>query len=229
MGNSAVKELHDGMDGGEASAKRLLLNRLAELETLTGEAADPGPRLDALLEAAYILLDLERLDEAWRPAKNAFDVALAARDWSGAAEACGIISRTDHPDAMKALAHGVWLAVTYPIDPGLTVALLQRLAEEMPAKADGAAVAASAARYVVDLRATGEQRDELRFFTAQLLADIASRHGVESQELFDFWVGRMQLDDPAVVLSRLAKIIDAVAGEGWWFDRDSLRAGLPAE
>lgn len=211
-------------------SSELLLRRLGELEAALAAGPDAAARGKALLDAAYILLDLERLDEAYARAREAFELAIPREDWEQAVQSCDVMSQTDATDAAKALAHGVWLGVTYPIDPELSVAILQRLVEETPPKADGAAVAAAAARYVVDLRAEGKQRDDLVFFTGQLLGNVARQHsGVDSQELFDFWTERMQLNDPALVLSRLAKILDVLVPDGWWFDRDALRARLPVE
>lgn len=131
-----------------------------------------------------------------------------------------------------ALAHGIWLGVTYPIDPELSVAMLQHLVEETPPDSDGAAVAAAVAAYLVDLRAEGQQREELQFFTNQLMGTVARRHtngACDSQELFDIWVERLELNDPGKFLPRLSKIIDVLVPEGqWWFDRDALREKIPA-
>jgi hypothetical protein len=83
----------------------------------------------------------------------------------------------------------------------------------------------------VDLR-TGEnprQAEDLRFYCNQLLGQVARRHGqVDSQELFDFWVERMQLDDPDRFLPRLGKIVDLLVQGDWWIDREALRAKLPS-
>ncbi|MCK9530547.1 MAG: hypothetical protein M0R77_08310 [Gammaproteobacteria bacterium] len=231
-----MKYLKDDLPGdAECSqdvvkSSELLQKRLADLDAALAGGLAPVDHARALLDAAYILLDLERQDEAYTRAREAFDVVVPLEDWEQAVQACDVMSQTDAPDAAKALAHGVWLGVTYPIDPELSVAILQRLVEETPPKADGAAVAAAAARYIVDLRAEGKKRSDLQFFVAQLLGNVARQHsGVDSQELFDFWSERMQLDDPALVLSRLAKILDVLVPDAWWYDRDALRARLPAD
>ena len=71
---------------------------------------------------------------------------------------------------------------------------------------------------------------EVITFTNQLLGQVARRHSqVEEQEIFDFWVERMQLDDPAQFLPRLAKVLEVVTDNDWWFDRDELRARIPDE
>jgi hypothetical protein len=232
-----MKYLNKDEQRGEAECSQdavksseLLLRRLAELDAELEGDLPPAARAKALLDSSYILLDLERLDEAFARAREAFDLALPQEDWEQAVQACDVMSQTESPDAAKALAHGVWLGVTYPIDPELSVAILQRLVEETPPKADGAAVAAAAARYIVDLRAEGKKREDLQFFTGQMLGNVARQHsGVDSQELFDFWTERMQLDDPALVLSRLAKILDVIVPEAWWYDRDALRAKIPVD
>jgi len=81
----------------------------------------------------------------------------------------------------------------------------------------------------VDLRAVGKQRDELMFFSNQLLGQVARRHSqVEEQEIFDFWVQKLELDDPEKFLPRLAQVLDIMTGGQWWFDRDELRSRIPA-
>ena len=82
-------------------------------------------------------------------------------------------------ESIRALAHGIWLGITFPVDPELSVAMLQHLIDETPERSDGAAVAAALASYIVDLRAKDEQRENLQFFTTQLL-------GVDDKRLHFF-------------------------------------------
>jgi hypothetical protein len=214
--------------GDAEKSSAVLLKRLGELQAELQGLQEPKARARALLDAAFILLDLHRGDDAWAPAREAFDLAVGLEDWEEAVQACDAMSQTDHPEAVKALVHGVWLGVTYPIDPELSVAILHRLVEETPSQADAAAVAAAAAGYIVDLRAEGKKRSDLEFFTTQLMGQVARKHSqVDSQELFAFWVDRLALNDPGFVLKRLGKVLDALVPDHWWYDRDALRARLP--
>jgi hypothetical protein len=182
------------------------------------------------IESGYLLLDLDRREEAWQLAKQVFEKALSEDLWLRAVEACDILYQAEQDDAIKALAHGIWLGVTFPIDPELSVAMLQHLIDETPDNSDGGAVAAATACYIVDLRTQNQDREELRFFTNQLMGQVARRHSqVEEQEIFDFWVERMALDDPGEFLPRLAKVLDVIIDNDWWFDRDELRSKIPAE
>lgn len=211
----------------------LLLSRLDENNEKLQNNQDITStiRCNLLLDNGYILLDLERNEEAWHSAHEAFKLAVDMEAWEQTVQACDIIYTADHSDAIKALAHAIWLGVTYPIDPELSVAMLQHLVEETPDNSDGAAVAAATANYIVDLRAEGKAREELKFFTSQLLGQVARRHGqVDEQEVFDFWVERLELNDPSRFLPRLSQILDIlVEKDDWWFDRDVLRDKLPAE
>ncbi len=181
-----------------------------------------------MLDGGYLLLELQRFDDAWRRGREAFDLAIAGELWLQAAEACDILFQAEQPDSIKALAHGIWLGVTYPIDPELSVALLQHLVEESPDRSDGAAVAAATASFIVDVRAEGKAREDLQFFTMQMLGEVARRHSkVDEQEIFDFWVERLELNDPEKFLPRLAKVLEVLTGGTWWFDRDQLRSRLP--
>ncbi len=213
-------------------SSKLLEIRLDEKrEALAGlpPEAPTEQRLELELESGYILLDLDRQQEAHSLAKRVLETSLQEDLWLRAVEACDILYQSEQPDAIKALAHGIWLGVTFPIDPELSVAMLQHLIDETPDKSDGAAVAAAAACYIVDIRALGADREELKFFTNQLLGQVARRHSqVEEQEIFDFWVERMELNDPGQFLPRLAKVLDVIVDGDWWFDRDALRAKIPS-
>jgi hypothetical protein len=214
------------------SSKRLELKLAEKRDELSSLAADAPleKRVPLELESGYILLDLERTDEAWQIAKNAFETALANEAWLSAVEACDVLYQADKEDSICALAHGIWLGVTFPIDPELSVAMLQHLIDETPDSSDGGAVAAATACYIVDLRAKDQAREDLRFFTNQLMGQVARRHSqVEEQEIFDFWVERMELDDPGKFLPRLAKVLDLIVAGDWWYDRDELRQKIPAE
>ncbi|WP_369162518.1 hypothetical protein [Candidatus Thiodiazotropha sp. LNASS1] len=214
-------------------SSKLLQLKLDEKREELSALSDDVPndkRLELQLESAYILLDLDRRQEAGQIGKIVLDQALDEELWLRAVEACDILYQSEQTNSIKALAHGIWLGVTFPIDPELSVAMLQHLIDETPDKSDGAAVAAVTACYVVDIRAQGQEREDLKFFTNQLLGQVARRHSqVEEQEIFDFWVERMELNDPGKFLPRLAKVLEVIIDGDWWFDRDALRAKIPAD
>ncbi|WP_127477240.1 hypothetical protein [Sulfurivermis fontis] len=208
--------------------------RLAQLEAELASLPADAPlaqRLTLRNDIGYILLDLERNEDAWHLGHDSFRQALAAELWEQAVQGCDIVYQSEKNDAIKALAHGVWLAVTYPIDPELSVLMLKHLVEETPPKADAAAIPAAVAAYLVELRAEGKKREDLKFFTAGMLAEVAKKHSevVDNKEIFDFWVERLELNDPAKLLPRLGKLLDVLVPDAWWYDRDLLRSRLPAD
>jgi hypothetical protein len=208
---------------------RLVTDVRRELAELS-PGAEPLRRADLLLQLGRALVRLERKPEAWGAAREAFDLYVADHAWEGAVQACDILFLADQALSLAALGQGIWLAVTYPVDPELSVALLQHVIDETPPESDGAAVAAITAHYLVDLRAQGPQREHLLIFTNQLLATVARRHsGVEGQQDFDQWVRDMELNDPALFLPRLRNVVDVLAQDDWWFDRDALQAKLPVD
>jgi len=187
-------------------------------------------RADLLLQLGRALVRLEKSPEAWAMARDAFDLYFAEQAFEGAAQACDILFLCDQPASLAALGQGIWLAVTYPIDPELSVALLQHVVDETPPDADGAAVAAVTAYYLVDLRAREPQRDHLLLYTHQLLATVARRHsGVDGQQAFNRWIEDMELSEPALFLPRLRNVVDVLVQDDWWFDRDALQATLPVD
>lgn len=200
-----------------------ILDRVRELPA---DAAEERASLQ--VDAAALLLDLERGKEAWDLARAALDPLLAHGQWEQAAQACLVMFQADQPESMAALGHAIWLSVTFPVDPELTVAVMQQVVDETPDDSDGAAVAAVVAHYVADLRTEGKQRDDLLFFTNNLIGAVARRHSdVSTQEKFDAWFERLELNDPEKFLVRLRNIVDVMVQDDWWLDRDALQAQLP--
>ena len=136
--------------------------------------------------------------------------------------------QAEQEGSLSALGQGIWLAVTLPIDPELSVTMLNHVVEDTPADSDGAAVAATTALFLVDVRAEGQQKDNLKFFAAQMLGNVARRHSqVETQEAFDLWMDRLELREPDKFLPRLRNVVDVLVQDDWWFDREALQAQLP--
>ncbi len=212
-------------------SEQLIELHARELQQQIDKLGDDAPldeRLKLTLDRGYTLLEGNMFDEAWHIARKTLDQAVAAELWLRAVEACDIMFQSEQPASIQALAHGIWIGVTFPVDPELSVAMLQHLIDESPDRSDGAAVAAATAHYLVDLRADGKQREELLFFTTQLLGETARRHSqVDSQEIFDFWVEQLELNAPEKFLPHLAEVLDVLTEKQWWFDRDQLRAKLP--
>ena len=226
-----VGNADDSTDARESTGmlERLVADLRGRLEALS-PGAESLRRADLQLQLGRALVRLEKGPEAWAAAREAFDLYLAEQAWEGAAQACDILFLAGQPQSLAALGQGIWLAVTYPVDPELSVALLQHVVEETPPDADGAAVAAVTAYYLVDLRARDPQREHLLLYASQVLATVARRHsGVAGQRDFNKWIEDMELNDPALFLPRLRNVVDVLVQDDWWFDRDALQAALPAD
>ncbi len=230
--SNGIPTLDEVLNGGEQtpspaaleSQLHALIDRVRELP---GQH-DPLEKAGLLLNIAHSLIGLERGVDAWSAAREAFDMYVQAEHWERAVECCNVMYLTDQPDALVALGQGVWLSVTYPVDPELTVVMLEHVINDTPDDSDGAAVAASAAYYIADLRAEGKIRENLLFFTSQLLANVARRHSrADDQEHFEAWFKKLELHDPALFLPRLRNVVDVLVQDSWWIDRDALRAKLP--
>jgi hypothetical protein len=215
-------------DLGELAA---LEGRLAELRTrlaLLPESASALERAEIQLEMARALQILGRGAEAWPIGRLAFDAFVAAGAWEAAADACDVLYQSEQPGSLAALGQGIWLGVTFPIDPEVSVHLLSHVVDDTPDDADGAAVAAATAAFLADLRAPeGPDRERLVFFAGQLLGRVARRHSqVSDQDQFEAWVRRLELDDPDKFLVRLRNVVDVLVQDDWWLDRDAIQAAL---
>ncbi|HEU5338527.1 MAG TPA: hypothetical protein VFU39_04485 [Sulfuricaulis sp.] len=224
-----MTDMDSAEDTQESSV--LLESQLAEFRRQMLELPpnyDPMARADLLLQIGRTLIRLEKNEDAWDAGREAFDIYVTREAWEGAVQACDIMFLSEQPDSLAALGQGIWLTVTFPMDPELSVAMLQHVVDETPPESDGAAVAATVAHYLVDLRAEGRSREDLMFYTNQLLATVARRHSdVHDQGAFSQWFKKLELDDPAKFLPRLRNVVDVLVQEHWWIDRDAIREKLP--
>ncbi|MFA7318364.1 MAG: hypothetical protein WC029_12525 [Sulfuricella sp.] len=222
-----MAELPDGLSEGEkAGFEQQLSEKQHQLERVSG--ADTMERARLQLDIAEILVFLERKEEAWKLAREAFDISLRHESWQDAVEACNVFYQTEQPASIPALGMGVWLAVTFPVEPELTYAMLEHVVTETPAHSDGAALAAVTTRYVIDIRADDAQHENLSLLANNLIARVAARHSnVRDQQALDAWMDKLGLRDPQVFLPRLSQVVNTIAGDSWWFDRNALRDKLP--
>ena len=204
---------------------QILREHLDELKRSGGSA----PRLaDLQLQIARTLVNLDRGREAWPMARSAFGHFIEWNQLELAADACDVLFQANQPGSLAALGQGIWIAVTCPIDPELTLELLKHVIEDTPDDSDGAAIAATTALFLADVRAQGRQREDLMFFATQLLGMVARRHsGVDSAEQLDAWMERLELKEPEKFLVRLRNVVDVLVQDDWWFDREALQERLP--
>ena len=179
------------------------------------------------LEIAEGFIGLNRLNEAWGSARPLVELFIAEKEFELAVRVYRVLYQADQDLSIAALGQGCWLAVTYPINPTLTVEMLHNIVDETPDNSDGAAVAAMAAQYIADIRGK-EDRENLMFLTTQIVAKVAKRHrNIEDEESIKIWIEILELNDTDQLFVRLAKIIDTITTDNWWFERDELRAQLP--
>ncbi|WP_456378000.1 hypothetical protein [Thiolapillus sp.] len=215
----------------DMAEKARIEGEIAELQACLNSATTPDQRAALQLELGRNLADLERGEQAWLACKQALDYFLRQENWGAAAECCNVLYLSDQEGSLSTLGQGVWLAVTYPINPEITVELLHHIIDDTPDDSDGAAVAAATAAFIVDVRTADHQRrEDMLFFTQQMLGKVARRHSnIEDHAQFNYWIKKLELDQPDKFLVRLRNIVDVLVQEDWWFDRDELRARIPED
>lgn len=220
-----IKEAFNVIDNKDTAA--LLKAHMEQLARLPGDAPEIE-RFNLMLDIASDHLALENKKDAWADAKACFTFFVKNAEWQKAVEACDVMFQTEMDESIIALANGIWLSVTFPIEPGATIAMLQHIIDETPDNSDGAAVAAITAHYIADMRAEGETAESLKFLATQMIAAVAKRHSqVDSQDVLEFWIEKMELKDPAIFLPKLAKVLEIIVNDNWWYDRDELRKQIP--
>ena len=212
----------------EDAALQSHLEALQEQLTQLARRGNAKEQADLQLQIARTLVGLGRGAEAWSSGRPAFEVLMESRDWESAVDLCDVLFQADQESSLCALGQGIWLAVTFPVDPELSVTMLNHVVEDTPEDSDGAAVAATTALFLIDVRAEGQQKENLSFFAGQILGNVARQHSqVETQEAFDLWMNRLELREPDKFLPRLRNVVDVLVQDDWWFDREALQARLP--
>lgn len=227
--SQALAESISGQDLGDARAyfEKELQEHEQHLAALGEQAAaDEIAQIQLAIARAHLGLGSKQI--AWQIAQPLLSVFIACEQFEQAVETCEILYLAEQKDSIVALGHGCWLAVTYPVDPALSVDMLSYIVEETPDDSDGAAVASVAALYLVEVRADQKQKESLSFLVKQLVALVAKRHrGIEDEESIQIWIEMLELNNLDELFTRLGKVIDAIVGNNWWIDRDELRAKLP--
>ncbi len=203
-----------------------LIRHRRSLKDLPNSASN-SERAAIELQIAEAFIGLNKLDDAWQTARPLVELFLNEANYEYAVRTCKTLYQSDHEQSIAALGQGCWLAVTYPIDPAISIEMLHNIVDETPDQSDGAAVAAMAAHYIADKRG-GDEYENLTFLTKQIIAKVAKRHrNIEDEESIKIWIEILELNDTDQLFERLAKIIDVMVDDQWWFSRDELRAKLP--
>ena len=215
----------------ERSTQASLERRLHELNQDLAELAHTATAVERAhleLQKAWVLLELDDRKQVLELARAVFDIFIENEQWQSAVEASELVYHCDCDDSVAALGMACWLAITYPVEPSTSLRILHHIIDETPDHSDGAAIAAVVAHYVVDLRAVGKEKESLGFLSQQTIAAVARRHrNIEGQENINIWMELLGLKDPDEFMPAMAKIIDTIVADRWWFDRDRLRARLP--
>ena len=231
--NQASKEQQNFIETSDAKESREFLAakvvELTEKLEKLPSVVEPMERARLLLDLANAELGMTQMSDVWNHAKAAFDVCVAQEEWQLAIEACDMLYQTELPSSIVALGHGVWLSVTYPVEPEYSINMINNVINETTDDADGAALAAITAHFIVDQRTEGKKRDDLKVLTSNMLAKVALRHSkVETQTGLDVWMDKLELREPDVFLPRMGMVVGAIVGEdNWWFDRAALKAKIP--
>ena len=131
--SKAMSETISGQDLGDARVffekeRQRLMQELANL----GDKADLGDVAKVKLEIARAQLGLNEYVACWQEARPLVQTFIQAECFQQAVEACELLYLAEQDDSIIALGHACWLAVTYPVDPALSVDMLSYIIDETP-------------------------------------------------------------------------------------------------
>jgi len=212
----------------EKALEEDLENANQQLAALDSDAT-PLERAKITLAKMVALIGLNRKNQVWDETRPLLDIFLENDLLEEAIQTCDVLYQSHQAESTAALIQGIWLAVSFPVDPALTLSMLSFMVDETPKDSDGAALAAATAHYIAGIRASDEEFENMNFFTTNLLAQVAGNHSqIDSQESLDIWMKKLELNDPAVFLPRLGAALNIIVPENdWWFDRNALRSRFP--
>lgn len=211
----------------ETTLEQELTEHLQHYNELSDQC-DPLEKAKLELDMAECYLGLDQKQEAHQFAHSSLNIFKEHKQWNSVIDACDIIYNCEDKDAIIALGNGIWLAMTFPVDPNITVNLLHHIIDETPDDSDGAAVAAMLAHYIAETRSEEQERANLTFLTTQIIGKVAERHrGIKDQATLNTWIEMYELNDFDKLLEKLAIILDAITANQWWYDKDEIRAELP--
>jgi len=142
-----------------------------------------------MLDIAECHLGLDQQLESHDWAQKTFDTFIENSEWQLAVDCCDIIYNSNQDDSLIALGNGIWLAVTFPVDPNVSVQMLHHIVDETPDDSDGAAVAAMLAHYLAETRSDDKDHKNLTFLTNQITAQVAKRHrGISDENTMQTWI-----------------------------------------
>ena len=180
------------------------------------------------LDIAECYLGLDQPEDAHSWADEIFQTFIQHSEWQLAVDCCDIIYNCNQKDSLVALGNGIWLAVTFPIDPNTSIQMLHHIVDETPDDSDGAAVAAMLAHYLAETRSNEQEYKNLTFLTNQIIAQVAKRHrGISDADAIQTWIKMYELDDIQKLLAKMAVILDTIVVGNWWYDRDKIRQQIP--
>lgn len=196
--------------------------------TALPENSDDLEKAKLMLDIAECHLGLDQQKEAHQWAHRCFQTFIQHQHWQLAVDSCDIIYNSNQQDSLIALGNGIWLAVTFPIDPNSSIQMLHHVVDETPDDSDGAAVAAMLAHYLAETRSSDKDHKNLTFVTNQIIAQVAKRHrGIDDAKTIQTWIKMYELDDIQKLLPKMAVILDTIVAGNWWYDRDEIRSKLP--
>lgn len=189
---------------------------------------DPVEKSRLMLDIAECHLGLDQTDQAHSWAHQSIAALIQQEQWPLVVDACDIIYNCGKDDALVALGNGIWLSVTFPVDPNISIQLLHHIVDETPDDSDGAAVAAMLAHYLAETRSSDKDHKNLTFITNQIVTQVAKRHrNIEDEKTLQTWIKMYQLDEIDQLLPKMAIILDTIVDNQWWYDRDDIRSRLP--
>ena len=131
--SQTLAESISGQDLGDARAyfEKELQEQEQHLQTLPDDSLATDVA-NVSLAIARAHLGLGHKDQSWQIAWPLLSDFIEHAEFERAVEVCEILYLCEQTDSIIALAHGCWLAVTYPVDPALTVDMLSYIVAETP-------------------------------------------------------------------------------------------------
>ena len=171
-----------------------------------GKTGDKAKQLNLNLQAAHLLAQSRAYD----------DLVIVLIN----------LGVADESNCLVYFAQAIWLTIRIQGSLTNTIYLIRALYNAVPEHDELEALLGTTAMFFCSYRFKGHpQLEEFQDESWKIVAEVASRQGIETKEAFDAWFVQQRLNDSEYFLPRLNQRLEEIVGDGWLFDLNQVSMG----
>ncbi len=168
--------------------------------------------------------------ENWEMTINTLRQYSRARNWEEALDVLVFLSNQENnPEVFKARAQAMWLALKGEAPIAVLTSIAYKLVVSLGPQHPITGPLAAVANLMLEHRTPDHpDRPLAESHVQQMYMHACPAALNDDREGFDKWVQENQLDDPDHIIPIVMGLLEIMAGEDWWIDREAIQADLEA-